>query len=84
MSRKEKREIIKVSAVFAALFLIGGIAGKMDYETEIGIHKTTGTVCDNTILTENGRGYTVNGFKDGSKVTIELDGQGNILSVKSK
>lgn len=66
---------------FISLF---GFASKMDYETEIGIHKTTGTVCDNTILTENGRDYTVNGFKDGSKVTIELDGQGNILSVKSK
>ncbi len=66
---------------FVSLFCF---ASKMDYEAETGIHKVAGTVCNDTILTDNGRDYTVNGFKDGSKVTVELDGQGNILSVKSK
>ena len=66
---------------FVSLF---GFASKMDYEAEVGIHKVTGTVCNDTILTDNGRDYTVNGFKDGAEVTVELDGHGNILSVKSK
>lgn len=66
---------------FVSLF---GFANKMDYEAEVGIHKVTGTVCNDTILTDNGRDYTVNGFKDGAEVTVELNGQGNILSVKSK
>lgn len=65
---------------FVSLF---GFASKMDYEAEVGIHKVTGTVCNDTILTDSGKDYSVNGFKDGAEVTIELDGQGNILSVKS-
>ncbi len=66
---------------FVSLF---GFASKMDYEAEVGVHKVTGVVCSDTILTDNGEDYSVNGFRDGSKVTVELDGQGNILSVKAK
>lgn len=66
---------------FVSLFCF---ASQMDYEAETGTHKVAGTVCNDTILTDNGRDYTVNGFKDGAEVTVELDGQGNILSVKSK
>lgn len=61
-----------------------GFASKMDYDAEVGVHKVTGVVCSDTILTDNGEDYSVNGFRDGSKVTVELDGQGNILSVKAK
>lgn len=68
-------------ACFAFLFRF---ASKMDYDAEVGVHKVTGVVCSDTILTDNGEDYSVNGFRDGSKVTVELDGQGNILSVKAK
>lgn len=85
MDRKKKVTIIKGSLGIAAFLMLASIVGNIDSNTYKGIHSTTGIVSDSgDIQAENGNIYKVTGFKSGSKVTVKLDGQGNILSITTK
>lgn len=84
VERKRKVTLIKGSLGMAAFFMVASIAGNIDTDAYNGIHKVNGTVEASEIIAENGNTYDVDGFQDGTEVTIKLNGQGEVLSIISK
>ena len=84
VERKRKVTLIKGSLGMAAFFMVASIAGNIDTDAYNGIHKVNGTVESSEIVADNGNTYDVDGFQDGTEVTIKLDGQGKVLSIISK
>ena len=82
--RKRKVTLIKGSLGMATFFMVASIAGNIDTDAYNGIHKVNGTVEASEIIAENGNTYDVDGFQDGTEVTIKLNGQGKVLSIVSK
>lgn len=82
--RKRKVTLIKGSLGMAAFFMVASIAGNIDTDAYNGIHKVKGTVEASEIIADNGNTYDVDGFQDGTEVTIKLNGQGEVLSIVSK
>lgn len=82
--RKRKVTLIKGSLGLAAFFMAASIAGNIDTDAYNGIHKVNGTVEASEIIADNGNVYDVDGFQDGTEVTIKLNGEGNVLSIISK
>nr|DAZ58811.1 MAG TPA: hypothetical protein [Caudoviricetes sp.] len=82
--RKRKVTLIKGSLGMAAFFMVASIAGNIDTDAYNGIHKVNGTVEASEIIADNGNTYDVDGFQDGTEVTIKLNGQGEVLSIVSK
>lgn len=72
-----KRALIGITA----FTILTGVVGTTDINTFNGIHSVKGTVTDGYIMTDNGSRYKVSGFQSGSNVTVELDKQGNVISV---
>lgn len=84
MSRKEKRETLKASAIFVAFAFLIAITGKMDFEAESGIYTVSGTVTDNRIKAQNGKSFRTGDFANGTEVTLKVNADGHILSIKAK
>lgn len=84
VERKRKVTLIKGSLGMAAFFMVASIAGNIDTDAYNGIHKVNGTVEASEIIADNGNTYDVDGFQDGTEVTIKLNGQGEVLSIVSK
>ena len=84
LERKRKVTLIKGSLGLAAFFMVASIVGNIDTDAYNGIHKVNGTVEASEIIADNGNVYDVDGFQDGTEVTIKLDGQGKVLSIISK
>lgn len=84
IERKRKVTLIKGSLGMAAFFMVASIAGNIDTDAYNGIHKVNGTVEASEIIADNGNTYDVDGFQDGTEVTIKLNGQGEVLSIVSK
>ena len=84
LERKRKVTLIKGSLGLAAFFMVASIAGNIDTDAYNGIHKVNGTVEASEIIADNGNVYDVDGFQDGTEVTIKLDGEGKVLSIISK
>lgn len=84
VERKRKVTLIKGSLGLAAFFMAASIAGNIDTDAYNGIHKANGIVQSSEIIADNGNTYDVDGFQDGTEVTIKLDGQGKVLSIISK
>lgn len=84
LERKRKVTLIKGSLGMAAFFMVASIVGNIDTDTYNGIHKVNGTVEASEIIADNGNVYDVDGFQDGTEVTIKLNGQGKVLSIISK
>lgn len=84
VERKRKVTLIKGSLGMAAFFIVASIVGNIDTDAYNGIHKVNGTVEASEIIADNGNTYDVDGFQDGTEVTIKLNGQGNVLSIISK
>lgn len=84
IERKRKVTLIKGSLGMAAFFMVASIAGNIDTDAYNGIHKVNGTVEASEIIADNGNTYDVDGFQDGIKVIIKLNGQGEVLSIVSK
>lgn len=82
--RKRKVTLIKGSLGMAAFFMVASIAGNIDTNAYNGIHKVNGTVEASEIIADNGNTYDVDGFQDGTEVTIKLNGHGEVLSIVSK
>lgn len=82
--RKRKVTLIKGSLGMAAFFMVASIVGNIDTDAYNGVHKVNGTVEASEIIAENGNTYDVDGFQDGTEVTIKLNGQGKVLSIVSK
>lgn len=82
--RKRKVTLIKGSLGMAAFFMVASIAGNIDTDAYNGIHKVNGTVEASEIIADNGNTYDVDGFQDGTEVTIKLNGHGEVLSIVSK
>lgn len=82
--RKRKVTLIKGSLGMAAFFMVASITGNIDTDAYNGIHKVNGTVEASEIIADNGNTYDVDGFQDGTEVTIKLNGQGEVLSIISK
>lgn len=82
--RKRKVTLIKGSLGMAAFFMVASIVGNIDTDAYNGIHKVNGTVEASGIIADNGNTYDVDGFQDGTEVTIKLNGQGEVLSIISK
>lgn len=72
-----KRALIGITA----FTILTGVVGTTDINTFNGIHSVKGTVTDEYIITDNGSRYKVSDFQSGSNVTVELDKQGNVISV---
>lgn len=84
VERKRKVTLIKGSLGMAAFFIVASIVGNIDTDAYNGIHKVNGTVEASEIIADNGNTYDVDGFQDGTEVTIKLNGQGEVLSIISK
>lgn len=84
VERKRKVTLMKGSLGMAAFFMVASIAGNIDTDAYNGIHKVNGTVEASEIIADNGNTYDVDGFQDGTEVTIKLNGQGEVLSIVSK
>lgn len=84
VERKRKVTLIKGSLGMAAFFIVASIVGNIDTDAYNGIHKVNGTVEASEIIADNGNTYDVDGFQDGTEVTIKLNGQGEVLSIVSK
>lgn len=85
IARKNKSILIKGSLGIAAFLMFASIVGHIDADTYNGIHYIEGTMSESgSILADNGHSYKAKGFQVGSKVTVKLDGQGNILSITAK
>lgn len=84
IERKRKVTLIKGSLGMAAFFIVASIVGNIDTDAYNGIHKVNGTVEASEIIADNGNTYDVDGFQDGTEVTIKLNGQGEVLSIVSK
>lgn len=84
IERKRKVTLIKGSLGMAAFFMVASIVGNIDTAAYNGIHKVNGTVEASEIIADNGNTYDVDGFQDGTEVTIKLNGQGEVLSIVSK